>query len=46
MKQMSAALIDAVKVGNRKAAYSYNTYLRAYIDLSGLPEEDVKVDEA
>ena len=44
MKQMAAGLIDAVKVG--KAAYSYNTYLRAYIDLSGLTDEDVKVDEA
>ena len=46
MKQMAAGLIDAVKVGKRKAAYSYNTYLRAYIDLSGLTDEDVKVDEA
>lgn len=46
MKQMAAGLIDAVKVGKRKAAYSYHTYLRAYIDLSGLTDEDVTVDEA
>lgn len=46
MKQMAAGLMDAVKVGNRKAAYSYDTYLRAYLDLSGLTADDVKVDDA
>ncbi len=46
LKQTAAGLIDAVKVGDRKAAYSYDTYLRAYVDLSGLTPEDVKVDEA
>ncbi len=46
MKQMAAGLMDAVKVGNRKAAYSYDTYLRAYLDLSTLTPEDVTVDDA
>lgn len=46
MKQLAAGLMDAVKVGNRKAAYSYDTYLKAYIDLSSLTPDDVKVDDA
>ncbi|MDE7461230.1 MAG: DUF4230 domain-containing protein [Paramuribaculum sp.] len=46
MKQMAAGLMDAVKVGNRKAAYSYDTYLKAYVDLSGLTPDDLKVDDA
>lgn len=45
LKQTSAALLDALKLGKRKAAYSYDTYLRAYIDLSSLTPDDVKVDE-
>lgn len=45
LKQTSAALLDALKLGKRKAAYSYDTYLRAYIDLSNLTPDDVKVDE-
>lgn len=43
-KQKLTALIDAVKIGDRVAAYSYDTYLRAYIDLSQLAEEDVDID--
>ena len=46
LKQTSAALLDALKLGKRKAAYSYDTYLRAYIDLSSLTPDDVKVDES
>lgn len=46
MKQLAAGLMDAVKVGDRKAAYSYDTYLRAFLDLSSLTAEDVKVDDA
>ena len=45
LKQTAAGVIDALKVGKRKAAYSYGTYLRAYIDLSGISAEDVKVDD-
>ena len=33
------------KVGSRVAAYSYDIWLRAYVDLDELEEEDVKVDE-
>lgn len=45
MKQTTAALLDAVKLGSRKGAYSYSTYLRAYIDLNELRPEDVAVNE-
>lgn len=46
MRQTAAALLDAVKIGDRKAAYSYDTYLRAYVDLSSLTPDDVRVDDA
>lgn len=44
-KQQLAAIVDALKVGDRVAAYSYHTFLRAYIDMSLLQPEDVSVDE-
>lgn len=44
MKQTIAALADAVKIGDRKAAYSYSTYIRAYLDLSELQPSDLLVD--
>ena len=44
MKQTTQALIDKFKIGSRKAAFSYDTYLRAYIDLSQLADRDVTVD--
>ena len=37
-------MIAKLKIGDRKAAYSYSTYLRAYIDMSRLGEDDVKAD--
>lgn len=46
VRQTAAALLDAVKIGDRKAAYSYDTYIEAYIDLSEMAPEDVRVDEA
>ncbi|MDE6418014.1 MAG: DUF4230 domain-containing protein [Duncaniella sp.] len=45
VRQAAMAVVDALKIGNRRAAYSYSTYLRAYIDLSALTPEDVSVDE-
>ena len=45
-RQISAALLDALKLGDRKAAYSYNTYLRAFVDLSQMRPEDVVTDDA
>lgn len=45
IKQTAFGMLDAIKIGNRKAAYSYDTYLRAFIDLSGLTPEDVVVNE-
>ncbi len=46
MRQIAAGVLDAIKIGNRKAAYSYDTYLRAFVDLSDLTADDLKVDEA
>lgn len=46
LKQSAAAALDAVKIGDRKAAYSYDTYMRAYIDLSTFSDNDVKDDES
>lgn len=46
LREIAAGLIDALKVGDRKAAYSYDTYLRAYIDLSGVTADDINVDHA
>lgn len=45
LKQTTAAIMDALKVGDRKAAYSYDTYMRAFIDLSGLTAQDIRVDD-
>lgn len=46
LKQSVAAIGDAIKIGNRKAAYSYDTYMRAFIDLTNLQPTDVTVDES
>ena len=46
LKQTAAGLVDAVKVGSRKAAYSYDTYLRAYVDLDALRPEDITLDKS
>lgn len=43
-RQTAAALLDAVKIGDRKAVYSYDTYLTAFIDLSAFSENDVDID--
>lgn len=40
------AIVNNLKVGKRIAAYSFQTYLEAYIDLSELNDADVVVDEA
>lgn len=42
-RQTLSALVATLKPGTRKAAYSYNTYLNAYIDLSNLSQDDIKV---
>jgi hypothetical protein len=44
-KQMVAAIVDAVKIGDRKAAYSYDTYMQAYVDLAQVGVDDIDVDE-
>ena len=43
-RQKFDALLNCFKIGTRKGAYSYNTYLRAYIDLNELRPEDVEAD--
>lgn len=42
--QKLQAFLNSFKIGSRKGAYSYNTYLRAYLDLNKLGREDVNVD--
>ncbi|MBD5223661.1 MAG: DUF4230 domain-containing protein [Bacteroidales bacterium] len=44
-RQIIAAVVDALKIGDRKAVYSYDTYLNAYIDMSELTAEDITVDK-
>lgn len=44
IKQTIAALGDAVKVGSRVGAYSYDTYMTAFVDLSALGPQDVRID--
>ena len=39
-----ASLLNSLKIGERIAVYSYDTYLEAYIDLSELTADDVEVD--
>ena len=43
LKQTASALLAAIKPGSRKAAYSYDTYLRAYIDLEKLTPADISL---
>lgn len=38
------ALVNGLKVGKRIAAYSFHTYIEAYIDLSELSSDDITVD--
>lgn len=45
LRDIAGDVADAMKVGARVAAYSYDTYLRAYIDLSEMGPGDVTVDE-
>ena len=45
LKQAVEALGDAVKIGSRKGAYSYDTYMQAYIDMSAFSENDVDIDK-
>lgn len=45
LKQTLAAIGDAVKLGSRVAAYSYDTDMTAYIDMSSLSPDDVVIDE-
>lgn len=43
-RQQIDAVLNWFKIGTRKGAYSYNTYLRAYMDMNELNPEDVEID--
>lgn len=43
-RQQLNAVLNWFKIGTRKGAYSYSTYLRAYMDLNELEPGDVEVD--
>lgn len=45
LKSFAMSLVDAVKPGERVAVYSYDTYLRAYVDLTQLADEDIEINE-
>ena len=45
LKSFAMSLVDAVKPGDRVAVYSYDTYLRAYVDLTQLADEDIEINE-
>lgn len=44
-KESVEAVMSSLKPGDRVAAYSYDTYLRAYVDLSELTPADVRADD-
>lgn len=44
LRQTADAVLSSFKIGDRVAAYSYNTYLRAYIDMSALQPGDIHID--
>lgn len=43
-REGDASLADRMKIGSRVAAYSYDTYLRAFIDLGQLKPSDIVLD--
>lgn len=46
LRQTADAVLSSLKIGDRVAAYSYNTYLIAYIDMSALRADDIHVDKS
>lgn len=43
--QLALTDVERFKIGKRIAVYSYDSYMRAYIDLSALQLEDMKFDD-
>lgn len=43
-RQMAAAISDALKIGDRKAVYSYDTYLIAWIDPREIQPSDISIN--
>lgn len=46
MLQTATALLNSLKLGTRKGVYSYDTYLRASVDLGDVRPDDIKLDNA
>lgn len=44
-KTVTTDRTDWYKVGKRVAVYSYNTYVRAYLDLTDFSDDDIEVDD-
>ncbi len=45
-RQVMEAMLNAIKIGDRVAVYSYDTYMRAYIDLGSMTPDDISYDKA
>lgn len=46
LREQMEAIADMVKIGDRIAAYSYDTYLDAFIDMSAITPDDIIVNQA
>lgn len=46
LREQMEAIADMVKIGDRIAAYSYDTYLDAFIDMSAITPDDIIVNKA
>lgn len=45
-RQKFEAVLNSLKIGTRKGAFSYNTYLQAYMNLDEMKPGDVEIDTA
>lgn len=45
IKQVASAILANLKIGDRKGAYSYDTYMRAYVDLSDFDANNVCISD-
>lgn len=44
LKSLILSTVDAMKIGDRIAVYSFDSYIRAYVDLSQVTEKDIDVN--
>ena len=45
MGETLRAWLNTLKIGSRKGAWSYSTYMRAYIDMERITDDDIRVDK-